>query len=250
MSKLHISLYISLFASITYAKELPLPKSLQGKAVHFMKSYQLPHFSCGYDVLFNGCSIEHSLGIYNSCSNFNNFKTLCLNYLATKNVKTDQAASNELMAELASRCGLRQFHFFVWDATKKVYPFVSHVSIKYSLGSTETQIRELMKKASLKSEQAVVDNLKTHLKHSMGNLSVMHFVCCITDLAQSHYILVTLVQSAYGYRGLYVFDNMNTTIHEKSQTKQYIHYFCTTFSISNLDKTQVYQFPERWPSII
>lgn len=234
--------------SSAFGTYLPLPKSVQSKAVYHVKAYQLDKWSCGYNALFNACNIEQYLTKSNKFSNYPLFNHFCSAYLKSKKMDPSKASNNRTLEELAKHLKLQKFQYLVEDKAKGVHPLISGVRISYPAGLPKAKIAIKLQEAKNKKEQEKIKEIKDYLKKNKGKICCAHFVCHIVALGGPHGILITLVQNKQGDRALYVYDNMNLSIHENSLTKKYINYLCKEFNVSKANKFADFKLPNRWSS--
>lgn len=224
---------------------LNLPQSLSPMAVYYQKAYQLNEFCCGYNALFNACNVEKACGFPMKFSDYSLFKRECMNYLKPRNLRPLKAVTNKTLDELAHTLRIKICNLII-SASGSIHPiFSTDTTIEYNKGTRKGEINRMMQEAIVKREREMIKDL-IHCFNASINC-VVHFICTVIADGERHGILVSLVQNSTG-RGLYIFDNMNKSITERSMITNYLKYLCKTFAVSYKIQFQGPLLPDRWPS--
>ncbi len=228
------------------AATLKLPQSLSQMAVSYQKTYQLNEFCCGYNALFNACNLERTLGFPLKFSDYSIFKRECMNYLKPRKIGPREAVTNRTLEKLASIMDIRICNLNI-TSSGVIQPFSSTpIEVSYYAGTKKSEIDRKMQEAIEKRGREII---KHHIDYFNNSVDcVVHFICIVKAEGTNHAILVSIVQNSTG-RGLYIFDNMNAPITERSPITKYINYLCKTFAISYKSQFRAPALPERWPTV-
>lgn len=231
------------------AEFMHLPTKYDYRAVYHIKAHQIDEFSCGYNALFNGCNLETACEMQNPFCNYNQFKSVCLGYLGSKNLRPKAAASNAVIEELAQKLRMKPLYNLTFgkDGNSIEPLFVTPTKITYLLGTAEHEIQRMLKDAVAKRGKDLMQKLKTKVDSSNARCEVIHFVCIIHAQGEPHGILISLVKNASG-RGLFVFDNLNISIHNHPQIQRYIDFLADSFKISSKYNFKAPKIPDVWPT--
>ncbi len=228
-------------------QELPLPRKLASKAVHYMKTKQLDAFSCGYNCLFNAANFQQKCSFQNKAYKYETFEDKVLPYVQNKRLDPLQASTNTDIQHLARNILklMPTYDLYRGKKTKQVEFLISEsVRISYPAGSSQAEINRRMDAAVLQKQKGTIESIKKYL--TKNPVTVIHFICYVKSQGVDHAVLVSLYQNATG-RGLYLFDNMNAPVNESSDVVQYIEYLCKTFSVSSRASFVGPELPRRWP---
>lgn len=231
---------------------LDLPRSYSYKAVYHIKVRQLDEFCCGYNALFNACNFEKSSEIHQPYSDYASFKGLCMSYLSTQGLHPKSSVSNETLNILAGKeyLNLQPTCFLQFNKEKKVVPYIATpTEIVHDARLSKQEVKRMLNEAHGRREQEVLKKIQTRLATSNARCEVIHFICSIDVVkGKGHAVLITLTQNRNG-RALYIFDNLNAKIDERSQTKRFIDFLCSTFTISPRQTFKGPHLPNAWQTI-
>ncbi len=240
-----LSLIPLILAVSAQAEYLKLPNSVRSHAVYYLNSKQLNKYSCGYNVLFNAANLEHSCGFLNPAHKYQVFDQRVMPYLRDFCIDPKSASSNEMVEYLAKQKLFLQPLFYLYCLENRVKPFISNtVSISYPVGTPQHEIDRRMAQEWRSRRNQEVQKVKQHLQDNP--YTVVHFACFVKDQDAGHHaILISLHQNESG-RGLFIFDNMNSTIYESSDITSFIQYLIDTYNISTYYSFDPPQLPHRW----
>lgn len=248
MKKLLIIASICFAASVS-AEFLPLPPSLANKAVYHIKAHQIDEFCCGYNALFNACNFEKCCGLPNRFSDYGQFRDICLKVLTQIGKSPTESVNNPTLDLLAEQClGMQMLCNLAFNKENKIeHLFSTKTRISYMVGTPESEVKKKMKLAIEKRGQDQLMSIKNKLSKSTAACEMVHFICHIQVNSRGHGILLSLVQNKSG-RGLFLWDNMNLRVDERSQAKQFIDYLCNNLQVSSRRQFLLSGIPDRWPS--
>lgn len=228
---------------------MPLPTSINSKAIYHVEAHQLDKWSCGYNALFNACNLEQAIGLDNPCSKFEKFSEICTAFIQRKKRKSTDAMSSSEFEDLPYKLKLSRAQYLGLDKTGNVKPDLDEdVYIRATPGMSGSEIEDSLTKEKKRREEALIQSLQ----REFGNNDdyCMHFFCHVIADDSGHGILITLVQKDRFNRALYIFDNLNMPITEDSENKKYIDFLCTIFGISFQESFNRYKIdiPDKWPT--
>jgi hypothetical protein len=238
-----------LFCTVLEARMYSVPSSIKEKAVYHVQAHQIDDWSCGYNVLFNGCNLEHFLGRSNTYSDFRKFKQVCVDFIRQRGKQPDDGISNIDIEDLATSLGLQKVQYIVTQPPRRIVPlFDSPTCITVPENIAHREAQKLLQQAVRKREDSIWEDLHKRLKEHKD--TCIHFVCHVVAKREDHCILVSLVQKGGKDRALYIFDNLNGSIKEESHIKRYIDFLCTTFHVSSMKAYSKHnvKLPARWPT--
>lgn len=219
-----------LFFAPVFSQYLQLPDSLKNKEIYYIKVKQLESWSCGYNALFNACKLEQKFGNANKFSDYNNFNSTCSNYINKINQKPKGASSNKILEDLSKVLDLKMFYYLTFNERREIVPlFTTPTHITYPSGTSKSEVKHLMLQAIKDRETALINALKKELDQNKNKLRFLHFGCHLDSSGEGHAILISLVQNVNGKRVIYICDNLNSKIDEKSQAKLYIDFINKSF---------------------
>lgn len=234
------------------ANIIELPKSLEGKSVYHIKSWQLNDWSCGYNVLFNACNLEKIFTKNNNSHDYDIFSKKVLEYLKIKNKNPKGSASNKMLDRLSEILGLEKYQFLVIKDQKIKPIFSTSTKITFYHGTTQDQINALMQQAIEKREKDCIVDLKNYI-NKPKDLKFLHLFCQIKDQSINHLVLMSVIENRNKIRSLFIFDNVNLLVKENSQLKKYIDFICAEFKISKIDHKEynkIKEFvPGKWSTV-
>ncbi|MBA3953824.1 hypothetical protein H0X48_00685 [Candidatus Dependentiae bacterium] len=217
-----------LVVSSVGAEQLSLPQSLASKPIVHLKVRQLDNWSCGYNALYNACLAEQRAGLNNSSSILSHFELLCSSYLRSKRANPQEASSNTTLTDLADKLKLENLCCLYLDKHNTVEPFFdTPTSITFKYGLSQREKDQLMEKTKKQRGVTLFKELKQ--KFIAQKLCCMHFICNVQEDSIKHWVLVSLVKKSPSDVMLYICDNMNRKITERSQIKKYIDYLYNFF---------------------
>jgi hypothetical protein len=228
------SIFLSILVN-TLAYALPLPPSLHNKPVNYHHVHQVNGWSCGYNTLYNACSLESSFGKHNPHSELNRFISVCAPRLQQQGMSPQHGASNITIEDLAPRLGLRP-----WTSlhiqSYGVAPLISApIHVSYPHGASNEHVQRLIKEAHQRRGQETIARIQQELDRApLGQPHFAHFMCSVHSARGiPHAVLATVVKHANGNRELHVCDNLNEPIHEHTEIKKHIDYLCHHFGIGS-----------------
>jgi hypothetical protein len=250
-------IYLFWFATIltTFSScalvELPLPNSLSSKAIYHLKVKQLHEFSCGFNMLFNGCNIEKWFGFNNCMSDFQNFRKASYDFAAAHKKKRKGSLGQRDIRLLADYLGMKKVVYPYIDEQKQVkFSFSQEVRVTFWQGTPKAEIERMKQQALKKQYDEYVYNLQQEVDTASSYPYILHCACAV-DVdpyeEEGHFVLVTLVKNESG-RALYICDNMNKRIGESSDTQRCLSYLAGLFSVSPRN-TFKYPISEGWVSL-
>ena len=142
-------LYLSISKIVTpnYTSFLPLPAEFAKRPIYYVYASQLNGFSCGYNVLYNACCLEHAKLRYNKFWDKELFKRTVQKYLVSKKAKPHQASMSTWLHELARHIGLENFNYLILE-NNKVRPLGEFgVTVEYIIGTPKHMLKEMVAKA-------------------------------------------------------------------------------------------------------
>lgn len=223
-------LYLSIVSTellANYSSFLPLPSEFAKRPIYYVYAHQLDDFSCGYNVLFNACCLEHNKVRYNKFSSKELFKKTIRNYLVTKKAKPHNASTSYWLHELAPRVLLKNFNYLILEK-QKVRPLcASGIQVEYTIGTPKNVIEKMVAQAWEKKEEQLIKKLRKKLVDPC----CLHFACHCKPHGVDHVVLITLVCDVYRRKSLYIFDNLNNTIAPKGEIAHYIHWMIKKFTL-------------------
>lgn len=238
------------------AEMMQLPPSLANKAVFHMKAYQVNDFSCSYNALFNGCNMEKLCEFQNPYSDYAQFKSVCLQFIAQKNQRPDKeyfmdpkggadTTATEELGQLRLRMQpIVSLGFWENNVNNSIVVLCT-TEINFWGNPSKKERAEIWKKAQEKRTKECLSAHKARLAKSTKRCEIIHFICTVKSRGVDHAILVSLVQNFSG-RALYIFDNMNEKIGVNSQIMRYINFLCTTYEISTKNLFKALKIPDIW----
>ncbi len=226
------ALLIAFFAcSLLQAKQHLLPSSLQNKPIYYKAVKQIDDLSCGYNALYNACKLEQHFGRANKHSKLTAFKAVCFPYLREIGENPRAASSNLILSELANRVTLQKFGFLSLNEHNKIEPLLSEsIQVSWQGHLSKANLDALFVAERQKQAQRFMTSLKHELAKASGP-HFIHFVCQVNAKGEEHGILLSVVKNSKGALALYIHDNMNSPIEERSSIKKYIDYVCKEFNI-------------------
>lgn len=240
---------MSLFS--TQAKFLDLPRSLSSKAVYHKETYQLDDFSCGYNVLFNACNLEKVCSFPNKFYQYPLFEKTCKKYTALNKLQPKSSASNHDIDCLARvYLGTQPLYVLGFNQAGDIQPLFSDpTEITHPMGISQAEIDRRLKKAIEQRSDDLFESIKDRLlKSRAAYYTIIHFACIVQDEDVPHVLLVSLVQNRSG-KALYIFDNLNRKISDRSPTKCYIDFLCEMFAINKKNQFQGPTIPDLWSTM-
>jgi hypothetical protein len=231
------------------ARYLPLPSSFGSRAIYHVEAHQINTWSCGYNALFNACNLEHFLGVSNKYRDFAKFSQLCTAFLQRVSKKKRDGISNVEIEGLALSLGLGKVYYLSPDQKGEVVPLLeSSTFITVPASMSSAQANRLLEQAVKKREQALYSAI--HQKLKVQKDVCVHFVCHVRARREDHCILLSLVQKKGKDRALYIFDNLNGKVTDRSYIKPYIDFISKTFQVSSEQAYRKHKIsiPDRWPT--
>lgn len=128
-----------------------------------------------------------------------------------------------------------------------VHLFSTDTRYYYDFGDSDIEIEKKKRAAIEKRGLDQLAAIQNKLSKSRAACEIVHFICGIKAKGQGHAILLSLVQNKSG-RGLFLWDNMNLKVDDRSQTKHYIDYLCHHLQVSTRRQFKLPLIPDRWPS--
>ena len=231
------------------AEFLPVPRSLSYKAVYHIKAHQIPGFCCGYNCLFNACNVERLCDIPNKFSNFEYFRNACMNVLTNMGINPEDGVYSDTLDMLATKyLHMQPLYNVTIDNNLKVTPILTtSTRITYIVGTPKREIERKMEEAKQKRYQETWESIKNRLAKNTTKCQVIHFVCSFKTREGGHSVLIALVQNKSG-RALYLYDNMNYPVTDRSATKQYLEFFSNQFLVSARNQWKFVDIPDIWSS--
>lgn len=225
---------------------LPVPASLQHHAVYYVKTKQLDQFSCGYNVLFNAANFEESLGFANKHHTYPVFRDSILPYLQYEGFNPKAGSTNHIAEAFSQVLGLQPFYHLSYSE-KNLYgvgPLISdEIWVTCEEGTPQWRVGQLLDKAYQEKQDKQLSEIRKYLR--TNKYAVVHFDCSVQIDGTGHAILLSLHQNESG-RGLFMFDNMNSSINNNSEITRFIEYLVYTFDISNKQQFNPPRLPDRW----
>ncbi len=217
----------------TTVQALPLPASLNNKPVYHHQVQQVNGWSCGYNTLYNACSLENSNGKHNAYSDVNRFKNTCLPRLQQQGIAPNHGASNTTIEGLAPHLGLNRW-LSLRTEDYGVSPLISKsLSVPVGNHHDAAHVKLLINQAHQRRGEETISHLQQELDRApLGQSHFAHFMCSVHSArGVPHAVLASVVKRADGHRELHVCDNMNEPIHEHTPIKKHIDYLCQHFGI-------------------
>lgn len=231
------------------AEFLSLPQKFSHKAVFHIKAHQLNDFCCGYNALYNACNFEKLCELHQPFSEYAQFKKLCMNYAMPLNIDPKDAVSNATLDILASDefLNMQQVCNVHFNDMNQIVPFLTRdVVVTHDSRMSEREVKRLMRQERARCEQEEFRKIKNKLDSSTRRCEIVHFICFIDVVKETgHAVLISLLHNKFG-RALYIFDNVNAKIDERSETKLFIDFLCNTFAISSRTTFKGPRIPEAW----
>lgn len=217
--------------SISVINKLPLPANFTNKPIYYFHSIPLPGFACIYQVLFNACKLERSLGVNNRYFQPSLFIRRIMPYLKDKRINPKVGGTFVIPTALAPRLGLRHFYHLDLDRAGQLeIASSSPISISYNAGCSQSQIRQQVKEARKKQQAELLKKLQQeYARTPYGKVCCLHFECSYTIDGVGHVALISVVKAANGQKVICVFDNLNTPLYDNSPIAQYIRYLWSLF---------------------
>lgn len=211
-------------------KYLPLPASVAGQHVHYLRVKQIPKWSCGYNALYNACCIEDYIGLPNSNTELTSFSAVCLPYIQAHGHGPMQGSSNKTLEKLAPKLGLQQLACL--HMRNNTIESLIPVWYRFSYSDSPERQTQIIEHTKQTKYQNYINKLVKDFEQAQQPCCV-HFICNISTARGRHWVLVSVVKDRDGNKALYICDNMNSPITEHSQMKQYISYLYKLFSTGN-----------------
>lgn len=230
------------FVNFSKARFLSLPHKYKDWNVYHVSVLQLPEWSCGYNALYNAANFENHLNLKNSSADYKNFSKICLSYLNIINCKSLESSSHDTMLKLAKDLSLSK-HYYI-DCRIANRSFLAKIN-PFRRDSKKSQPVALDQTGFKKSLNKVRQEVYNYFVSKKGKLACVHFICGVFSRT-NHAILATLVKAADGTLAVFIFDNTNAKITEKSDVNHFLDYLCKNDFISK--KTFVKDFPVCWPT--
>jgi len=209
---------------------LPLPKEFANKRVFHLKAPVLSKFICGYQTIYNACRIEELLGRSNVFHNNQIFKDKIGNFLTKKGLNPNQESPSDVLFELARYVKLQNFHFMVNDDNVINPILTGSLRVSIPKGSTPAQEEKIIDNARIQARKKIMSTFKNNFENApKGKPYVLHFTCYCVVKNEEHGILISIAKDKNGRKSLYVYDNNNHAITEKSDIYKYIRYFSNLF---------------------
>ena len=142
--------------------------------------------------------------------------------------------------------GIQRFYALGFDESNQIGPlFNTPTEISYFGWPSRQEKDQLLKQAVRSRGLELMREIKDQLNNSHNGYALAHFVCNVRGREGGHWILLSLVQNSSG-RALYIFDNTNELVTERSQAKRYIDYLCETLSVSPRKQFKGPRLPDEW----
>ncbi len=221
---------IALWTS-AYSRTLSLPLSLSKKPIYHLWSNQLEGWSCGYNVLWNACKLEHKFNKPTIYTNPVYFRKTCTRYLKIKKIQPHKATDNVLLHTLAAQLGLTNFTYMIIDFKGRIVPvFLTPTAVTHPVGLSKIAVNQLLQNALYIRQETYMQHLKKQFI-SARTPFLLHFACHHTVGGINHVTLISAVKTAHNKRLLIVCDNLNTPIIQSKALQKYLTYFCDLFII-------------------
>ncbi len=222
------------------AKYFSVPKSLRNKAVYYKRSKQLDVFSCGYNVLFNAANFEHHCGFSNKAHRYTIFKKQVVPYVRGRGHSTQGSSYNEMTEYLAyKRLKLQPFYHLAFKSFRPNgigFSMTNKTHHTYPQAYSDRRSRH----------DGIITGIKRYL--AINDHAVVHFLLYVNVGSEAHGILATIYKNESG-RGLYLFDNLNSTMRERDDSTVLVKYICKEFNISSKDTFEGPVLPNFWPHL-
>lgn len=243
--KKSILIISALCAFVIKADTLELPRSVNGSAIYHIKTQQLDDYCCGYNALFNACNMENCCGIPNKASDYMIFDKVCRQYVQQEGLNPHDSVGNRTLDALHKLLGMQTLCQLSFYKQKIVPIFSTPTPYTYFEGTSDREIERISEAAIEKRSQEFLTQLKSGLERNGVYKGIIHFICIVKARGEDHGILITLVQNQTGC-GLYIFDNLNIKIDDRSETRQYIDFLCKMFYVSPKHQFKGPQLPASW----